>query len=59
MKVFADDNLNVYQKLKFALGKIENIVRKGKIAGYRHFLPFPQCLQKDSFLGSLKVGIVW
>ena len=25
-KAFADDNLNVYQKLKFASGRIENVV---------------------------------
>ena len=57
-KAFADDNLNVYQKLKFALGRVENIVGKGENAGYQHFLLFPQCFQKASFLGSLKVGIV-
>ena len=59
LKAFADDNLNVYQKLKFALGREENIVGKGENAGYQHFLLFPQCFQKPSFLGSLKVGIVW
>ena len=32
---------------------------KGENAGYQHFLLFPQCFQKLSFLGSLKVGIVW
>ena len=34
------------------MGKEEN-------AGYQHFLLFPQCFQKASPLGSLKVGIVW
>ena len=38
---------------------VENIVRKGKNAGYQHFRLFPQCFHKASFLGSLKVGIVW
>ena len=59
LKAFADDNLNVYQKLKFALGRVENIVGKGENAGYQHFLLFPQCFQKASFLGLLKVRIVW
>ena len=26
--------------------------------GYQHFFLFPQCFQKASFTGSLKVGIV-
>ena len=49
LKAFADDNLNVYQKLKFASGRVENIVGKGENAGYQHFLPFPPCVQKASF----------
>ena len=39
--------------------KVENILRKGENAGHQHYLLFPQCFQKDAFLGSLKVGIVW
>ena len=54
-KVFADDNLNVDQTLKFALRRVENIVGKGENAGNQHFLLFPQCFQKASPLGSLKV----
>ena len=38
---------------------VENIVGKGENAVYQHFLLFPQCFQKDSLPGSLKVGIVW
>ena len=38
---------------------VENFVEKGENAGYKHFLLFPQCFQKASFTGSLKVGIVW
>ena len=41
MKVFADDKINVTQKLKFALGRIENIVEK---------TPFPTLFSKDYFL---------
>ena len=33
----------------------ENIVGKGENAGYQHFHLFPQCFQKSSFSGSLKV----
>ena len=59
LKAFADDNLNVNKKLKFALGREENIVRKEENAGYQHSLLFPQCFQKASSLGFLKVWIVW
>ena len=59
LKAFADYNLEMNQKLEFAVGRVENIVGKGENAGYQHFLLFPQCFQKVSFFGSLKVGIVW
>ena len=59
LKAFADDNLNVNQKFRFALGRVENIVGKGKNAGYQHFLLFLQCFQKATSLGSLKIGIVF
>ena len=39
------------QKLKFILGRIENIVGKGENAGYQHFLLFPQSFQKVSYAG--------
>ena len=59
LKAFADDNLNESSKLKFALGRVENIVEKGENAGYQHFLLFPQCFQRSYTPRSLKVGIVW
>ena len=59
LKAFADNKINVNEKLKFALGMVENTVRKGENAGDQHFLLFPQCFQKASYTGSLKVGIVW
>ena len=34
------------EKLKFVLGRVENIVGKGENAGYLHFLLFLQCFQK-------------
>ena len=55
----ADDKINVTQKLKFKLGKVENIVGKRENAGCQHFLLFPQCFQKAFYLESLRVVIVW
>ena len=54
LKAFADDNLNMNQKLKFALGRVENIVGKEENAGYQHFLLFPPCFEKASSLGVIK-----
>ena len=60
LKAFADDKeKKKKKKLKFALGRVENIVGKGENAGYKHFLLFLQCFQKASFSGLLKVGTVW
>ena len=59
LKAFADVNLNINQKLKFALGRVENIVGKGENAGYQHFFFFPLFFLKVFSLGSLKVKIVW
>ena len=47
-KAFADHKINVNEKFKFGLGKVENIAGKGENAGYQHFLLFPQCFQKPS-----------
>ena len=59
LKAFAHNNINVTQKLKIVLGQLEDTVGKGQNAGYHHFFLFPQCFQKPSFSGSLKVLIVW
>ena len=37
----------------------ENIVGKGKNAGYQHFFLFQQCFQKSSFSGLVEFVIVW
>ena len=58
-KAFADEKISETEKLKFVLGKLENIAGKGENAGYQHFLLFPQCFQKVSFSKLLKVRIVW
>ena len=52
LKAFADDKIDVTEKLKFVLGRVGNIVGKGENAGYQHFLVFPQCFQKASCTGS-------
>ena len=36
-KAFADNKINVTEKLKFVLGRVENIVGKGENAGYQFF----------------------
>ena len=59
MKAFVDDKMNVIERLKFVLGRVENIVGKVENPVYQHFLLFPQCFQKASYPGLLKVGIVW
>ena len=42
--------------MKFVLGMVENIVRKGENAGYQHFHLFLQCFQKTFFQGRSKFG---
>ena len=59
LKAFADNKINVTEKLKFDLERVENIVGKAENPGYQHFLLFQQCFQKTSYTGSLKVGIAW
>ena len=59
LKVFAEDKININEKLKFCSGRVENIVGKGENAGYQHFLLFPQCFRMSSSPGSLNLGIVW
>ena len=54
LKAFADNNLNVDQKLKLSLGRAENIVGKGENTVYQHFLLLSQCYQKAFFLESFK-----
>ena len=57
---FADYIINVTEKLKLVLGREENIVGTGENAcSIQHFLLFPQCFPKCSFIGSLILMIVW
>ena len=59
LKPFADDKLKMTEKLKFVVQWVENIVGKGKSAGYWHFLLFRQCFPKACYSRSLKVRIAW
>ena len=59
LKALADGIFNIVEVMTFIFDIVENIVGKGENGGYQHFLPLPQCFQKASLLGSLKVGIVW
>ena len=59
LKAFADNKLNVPKITISHCDRVENTVGKEGNAGYQHFPPFPQCFQKPSSLGSLKVRIVW
>ena len=52
LKAFADDKINVNEKFKIGLGRVESIVGKGENAGHQHFLLFQQCFQKPSVSGS-------
>ena len=58
-KEFADNKLKVAGMMISLLDWVENTVGKGEVAGYQHFLLFPQCFLKPSSLGLLKVRIVW
>ena len=40
-KAFADDTLNMTQIMEIVHDKVENIMGKGAIACYHHFLLFP------------------
>ena len=39
--------------------RVENIVGKGEMAVYQHFLLSPQCFEKASFPDTSKDVIVW
>ena len=51
MKAFADDKINVTQKLKFVNGRIGNIWEKEKMLVTSIFFFSQQCFQKATFLG--------
>ena len=59
LNALADDKINLTEKLKLVLGRVEKIVGKGENAGKQHFLLFPQFFQKPSHSGSLKLLTEW
>ena len=58
MKAFADNKIDFVKTIISLLDTVENTTGKQENAGYQHFLLFPQCFPKSSYLGLLKVGIV-
>ena len=54
LKAFADNKINVDQMMISVFDRVENNVGKGENAGCQHFLLFPQCSQKASFLEVVK-----
>ena len=61
MKAFTNEKKNnVIQILKFGIGRVENIMGKGKNAGDQHFLLLSQFfLKRPPSSGLLKLRIVW
>ena len=58
LKEVADDKINVTEKLKFVLRRVENTVGKGENAGYHSIFSFsPQWFQKASFQGYQKLAM--
>ena len=58
LKDFADDNFKFDENGRKLSKPVENTVGKGEIARYEQFLLFPQCFQRDCFLGVSKDVIV-
>ena len=59
LKAFADIKLNVARMMIALFNRVENTGGKGENAVSQHFLLFPQCFPKPSFLSSLKVTNCW
>ena len=59
LRALADDKLFVAVMMFSVFDRVENTVVKGENAGYQYFLLFSQCFPKPSYLGSLKIRIVW
>ena len=53
-KAFAGDKIILTQKVKFVLGRVENIVVKGENAGFQHLLPFSTMFLRAFFTGDVK-----
>ena len=51
LKAFTDNKINVAKMMISVFDRLENIMGKEESAGYQHFLLYPPCFQKASFLG--------
>ena len=57
LQAYTDDKMNVTEKVKYVLGRAENIVGNGENAGYQHFLH--NVFKGLLYGGLLEVVIVW
>ena len=55
LKAFADNKLNLAEKLKFVLGRVETIVRKRRKYWLPVFSPFPTMFSKGFFFRVVKL----
>ena len=54
MNTLADNKFNGAKMMISVFDRVENMVGKGENADYQHFLLFPQCFPKPSFLRFIK-----
>ena len=54
LKALAHDKVSVVENLEFVFEGVENIVGKGEISGYQHFLFFPHFFSNGFFLRVVK-----
>ena len=59
LKAFADDKINVAKMMISVVNRVEHYEKRRKMLVTSIFSFSPQCFQRASFLGSLKVWIVW
>ena len=59
LKAFADNTLTLAEKIVIIYHSVEDIVGKGEMAGYKHFLLCTQGFQKPSISRSLKAWNQW
>ena len=57
LKAYADEEFKVAQMMNALLDMGENKLGKGESNGSQHFFLFPQCFQKLSPSGSLKLRV--
>ena len=57
LKVFADDNFNIYENGRKISKQVENTLGKGEIACYEQFLLYPQCFLKTYHADTKNKGL--